>query len=85
MKIDVAVSEHRASQALLAHIRANYSSVPAFCDATGLDRLKTQKAIRGEFQRMDVDFAFQCQAATRGDVDASWWAEAPPRGTGTEG
>lgn len=73
VKIDHAASE-RAPQALLAHIRAKYGSIPAFCDAKGLDRIKVQKAIRGEIQRMDVDFAFAVERATDGDVPAFWWA-----------
>ena len=76
MKIDKA-AEHRASQGLLAHVRANYPNIPAFCEATGLDRLKVQKAIRGKFLQMDAKFAFAVESATKGAVPASWWAEAP--------
>ena len=89
MKIEQA-ADHRASRALLAHIRANFESIPDFCDKTGLDRLKTQKAVRGAFQQMDAKFAFDCEKATKGAVQASWWTKpgpgnAKPKGTGTEG
>lgn len=85
MKIDHA-AEHRASQGLLAHIRQHYPNIPAFCDATGLDRLKVQKAIRGKFRQMDARFAFAVETATKGDVPASWWVESSPvPATGTHG
>ena len=79
MKIEQKASAQRASRALLAHIRAKYTTVPAFAEATGIDRFKIQKAIRGEFIRMDVDFAFAVEKATKGAVPAAWWVDAPAK------
>lgn len=58
---------------LLSFIRAKDISIPAFCEKTGLDRIKTQKAIRGELQRIDVDFAFDVERVTDGAVQAEAW------------
>ena len=73
MKIEQKASDQRASRALLAHIRAKYETIPAFSEATGIDRIKIQKAIRGEIIRMDVEFAFAIEKATAGAVPAAWW------------
>ena len=78
MKIEQKASAQRASKALLAHIRAKFITVPAFAEATGIDRIKVQKAIRGEIKRMDVEFAFAIEKATGGVVPASWWMEIAP-------
>lgn len=75
MKIDQA-SEARAPKALLAFIRKNHGSIPAFATAFGLDRIKVQKVVRGNFQRVDVDFAFAVEKATKGEIPAKWWVGA---------
>lgn len=59
--------------ALLAYIREKYGSVPNFCDAHDLERIKVQRALNGEIQRIDVDFAFDIETATDGAVLAESW------------
>ncbi len=75
MKIAQA-SDARAPKALLAYIRKNHGSIPAFAEASGIDRLKVQKVVRGNFQRVDVDFAFAVEKATGGEIPAKWWVGA---------
>lgn len=75
MKIEQA-SESKAPKALLAYIRKNYGSIPAFAEATGIERLKVQKVIKGNFSRVDVDFAFAIEKATKGQIPAIWWVGA---------
>jgi len=83
MRIEKA-SGTRAAHALLAHIRGNDWSIPEFAGANGLDRIKLQKVIRGDIERIDVDFAFAVERATDGAVPASWWTEpAPDSGSGS--
>lgn len=65
-------SEIPGAKALLEHIRENYSSVPAFADAHGLQRMKVQRAITS-LQRIDVEFAVAIEAATKGEVKTEWW------------
>jgi hypothetical protein len=62
-----------ASFKLLAFIRENYGTIPRFCEETGLDRIKVQKAIKGELVRVDVDFAFAIKVATSGAVEPEDW------------
>lgn len=68
-------SPQRASRALLAHIRENYGTIPAFCEAKQQDRFKVQRAIRGEMKRVDMAFATGIELATDGAVQAAWWLE----------
>lgn len=58
---------------LLAHIREHFDTIPKFCDKKGIDRIKVQKAIKGEFKRIDVSFALDVQAATDGKVALEDW------------
>jgi hypothetical protein len=74
MRIEEAADSADAPQALLKHIRDNYGSVPAFCQAKGLDRIRVQKAIRGKPKKFDVEFAFALEKATGGAVPAALWA-----------
>lgn len=90
-----------AAQQLLAHVRERYDSIPAFCEARGLDRLKVARAIKGDLIRVDVDFAFAIEEATDGAVLAEAWRmdedlrselkrrrelrESERRATGTDG
>lgn len=63
------------AQRALAWVRASeYRTIPRFCEAKSLDRLKFQKAVRGDISRIDVGFAFAVQSATDGQVLAEWWA-----------
>lgn len=62
-----------AAQQLLAHIRDGYGTIPKFCEAKGLDRLKVARALNGELTRFDVDFALDVQRATGGAVGADGW------------
>lgn len=71
----------RAAGKLLAHIRALGVSIPDWCEKNGLDRLKVQRAIRGEIQRIDVGFAFEVRRATGGEVELDEWL---PEGDSTE-
>ena len=63
-----------ASEVLLKWIRRRYGSIPKFCTAHELDRIQVQRAIRGEIQRITVDFALDIQDATDGEVHAELWA-----------
>lgn len=82
MRIEQAAGS-RAAQALLAHIRELYGTIPAFSTAKGLDRLKVQKVINGTIKRIDVPFALDIERATDGKVPVPWWAEAAtPETTG---
>lgn len=85
MKIEQA-ADQPAPAALLAHIRASeHASIPAFCEAKGLDRLKVQKAINGKIKWMDLKFAFEIEKATDGAVAASSWIpEAETEQTATD-
>lgn len=48
-------------------------SVPAFCEANGLDRLKVQRALTGSTKRFDVDFAEDIERATKGAIPHGAW------------
>ena len=74
MRIVQAVGS-RAAQALLAHIREQHGTIPAFATAKGVDRLKVQKVINGSIKRVDVNFALEIERATDGKVPMPWWAE----------
>ncbi len=58
---------------LLAFIRDNYETIPAFCEAHSLVRQKVVKAIRGEIKRLDGEFMFDIERATGGHVKAPEW------------
>lgn len=75
MRIELADNTRRAPKALLDLIRNNYDSVPQFAEKHGLDRIKVQKAIRGDIERIDVDFAFAVEKATKKRVPALWWVK----------
>jgi HD-like signal output (HDOD) protein len=62
-----------AAQQLLALIRDQYGTIPKFCEAKGLDRLKVARAINGQMVRFDVDFALDIEHATNGAVVADGW------------
>ncbi len=63
-----------AAQELLTFIReSEHPSIPAFCEAKGLDRLKVARAIKGEILRVDVDFALDVEEATGGAVPVERW------------
>jgi hypothetical protein len=77
----------RAARELLAWIREHYGSLPAFCEAKNIDRIRLQKAIRGGHKRgLDVAFAVALQDATDGAIRVEWWVEAVDAGpsTGTD-
>jgi hypothetical protein len=61
----------QAAAELLAHIREQYGTIPAFSEAKGLDRFKVAKAVNGELQRVDVDFALDVEEAT--GIPAEHW------------
>jgi hypothetical protein len=73
MRIETADTSRRAPKVLLAYIRENHGTVEAFAEHAGLDRIKVQKALRGQIGRIDVDFAFAVQKATKGKVQMAWW------------
>lgn len=62
------------SAKLLAYIREHYPSIPKFCEAAGVDRLKTQRVIADGYSRMDVDFALAIERATNGEISVKDWA-----------
>lgn len=72
MQIDSASPLIPAAAKLLAIIRGKNGkgTLTDFADAHGLDRYKLQKVIHGDVRRVDVDFAFACQRATKGAVKA---------------
>ncbi|MFO7181487.1 MAG: hypothetical protein DIU78_022475 [Pseudomonadota bacterium] len=67
----------RGARELLAHIRQHYGTIPAFAAQKGIDRIKLQKAIGGRIKRIDVEFAFEIERATGGQVLAAWWVPEP--------
>jgi hypothetical protein len=68
---------------LLAYVRATSKTIPRFCEENGLNRIKTQKAINGDLQRIDVGFALDIEKATGGAVLVRDWvvaiADAPKK------
>lgn len=74
MRIEKADTSRRAPKVLLAYIREHHGTVQAFADHAKLDRIKIQKALRGQIERIDVDFALAVQKATKGKVPMAWWA-----------
>lgn len=56
----------RGAVKLRRFIEASGLSLPAFCEAYDLDRFEVQRALKGETQRIDVDFAARIEAATMG-------------------
>lgn len=63
----------RGAAMLLGYIREHFSSIPAFCEAHGLDRLKVQRAVKGQMVRVDVTFASEIEEATGGEVSWESW------------
>ena len=76
MRIEKADSNRRAPRVLLAYIRANHKTVEAFAEHAGLPRIKIQKVLRGEIERIDVDFAHAVEKATKGKIPMAWWVGA---------
>lgn len=72
MQIDSASPLIPAAAKLLAIIRGKNGAgtLTDFAEKHGLDRYKLQKVIHGNMQRVDVEFAFACQRATKGAVRA---------------
>lgn len=73
---DIETVKPPACDLLLAYIRRRYGSIPAFSEANELDRIKVQRAINGEIQRIDVEFAVAVEDATEGEVKPADWV--PP-------
>ncbi len=74
MKIEVAKSPIPAAQQLLDHIRALDTTVPAWCEEHGLDRIRIQRIVNGErWRRITADMAFAIERATKGKVKAAWF------------
>lgn len=58
------------------HIREKYRTVPAFCEATGLERTYISRLIDGDRgDRMPVQMAAKIETATGGDVPIPSWAQ----------
>ena len=58
-------------------------SVPKFCEANKIERISVQRALNGERRRFSVDFAYEIQVATEGEVQWSRWHSStarPPKG-----
>ncbi len=60
---------------LLPYIREHYHSIPAFCEAHGLDRQRVQNAIHGKTRYLDVDFSAGIEKATKGYIVHADWLE----------
>jgi hypothetical protein len=57
------------------HIRATHRTVPAFCEATGLERTYVSRLIDGDRgDRMPVTMASKIEEATGGAVPMAAWA-----------
>lgn len=55
-------------------IRTHYGSIPAFCEAKGLERIQVQRAVNGErWKRISVNFAIAIEDATGGAVPIRAW------------
>ncbi|HEY3237724.1 MAG TPA: hypothetical protein VGJ84_23590 [Polyangiaceae bacterium] len=72
-RIEQAAYDIPAAGELLLFIRENYRTVPAFCEAVGLDRPKVERAIKGGYRRMHLDLALDIEHATGGRVKAGRW------------
>lgn len=59
---------------LREHLTRTGQSVPKFCEAHGLCRIRVQRALTGERHRIAVDFALVIERATSGAVPMSAWA-----------
>lgn len=58
------------------HIREKHRTVPAFCEATGLERTYISRLIDGDRgDRMPVQMAAKIETATGGDVPIPSWAQ----------
>lgn len=66
-----------AASKLLAYIRANYGTIPRFCEVKGLSRLSVAKAVKGEIRQMTLELAYSIERATDGHVSAHEWLEEP--------
>jgi len=64
-----------AASKLLAYIRANYGTIPRFCEEKGLSRLSVAKAVKGEIRQMTLELAYSIERATDGHVSAHEWLE----------
>lgn len=62
---------------MLAYIRANYGTIPRFCEEKGLSRLSVAKAVKGEIRQMTLELAYSIERATDGHVSAHEWLEEP--------
>lgn len=54
-------------------------SVPKFCEANKLERISVQRALNGERRRISVDFAWDIQVATGGEVQWDRWHSSTAR------
>lgn len=50
--------------------------IPKFCEMHGFDRIDVQRIMKGERQRISVNFAFDVEDATEGAVTARRWAQS---------
>jgi hypothetical protein len=65
------------------HLRKTGQSVPVFCERHKLDRIQVQRYLRGERRYAPVDFAYEIQTATGGDVPWYTWRSST-LGTGAQ-
>ncbi len=66
------------------HIREKYRTVPAFCEATGLERTYVSRLIDGDRgDRMPVQMAAKIETVTGGDVPILAWAQQAESEEGT--
>jgi len=50
--------------------------IPKFCEQHGFDRVDVQRIMKGERQRISVNFAFDVEDATDGEVQARRWRQS---------
>jgi hypothetical protein len=59
---------------LLAWLDEHGISIPDFCEAHGLPRIVTQRALNGQRRRFTVDFACMVETATGGSIKCEEWS-----------
>lgn len=69
---------------LRRYLNAEGLSVPDFCEAHGLDRIRVQRYLKGDRTHATVDFAEAIEKATKGEVPWSAWHTRTLRATTPE-
>jgi hypothetical protein len=64
------------ARALRGWLRDHGLSIPRFCESHRIDRIAVQRAVKGERQRISVDFAVAVWRATNGEIPIQLWESA---------